>query len=288
MYSPIYSGGLTNHLPMMKKAMKELGFSDQRIEEVSNLYIKERGLEIAKDSEYGKQFLKLRDELEDVSIREYLKGKLNTLPSALFHCLIRLYYAVGDSEEEKSALAYYELAGEEYKLDFPETDKPKQHMKQLIKARLHTKIVFNSPLTMDKFKTILLSPLESLFRVPSKIDIEEIIDVFLDAFHKTRDFYILHVVTGFQALLGLKDYLDLEEAVKEFYKFAQVFIVLNNKFDSGLPSANHKLPYYVKKARFLTDAHDIKLLHSLTKLKEYTSSPMIEDIAQYIIYGDNS
>lgn len=288
LFSPIYRGGLTNHLPMMKKAMKALGFSDQRMNEVETFYIKDRGLENAEDSEFGRQFLQVRDSIDNISVVDYLKDKYNTFPSALFHCLIRLYYSLGNEEEIKSAMAYYELSGKEYRLDFPTTELPNRHMKQLIKARQNTKVVFDSPLTMDKYRAILRSPLESLFRVPEVINLEEIIDIFLDAFTRTRDFYILHVITGFQALLGLSDYLDMDKAVREYYKHAQVFIVLNTFFDDGLQRAEHKMDHYVRMASTLQDAHDIKLLHSLVELKKYTDSELIEDIAHFIIYGENS
>jgi hypothetical protein len=285
MYSPIYNGGLTNHLPMMLVAMDRLGFSEERIEEIKKIYVKSKKLEKAEDSEYGRKFLELREKFANTDIKDYLSDKLSTMPSGLFHHIIRLYFSLGNKEDEKSALAYFELAKKENKLDFPETEDIVKHSNCIMKMRKSQKIEFESPYTMDKYHKILSSPLESVFRVPREIKIKDMIQVFLNAYSRTKDFYILHVVTGFQALLGLKDYINLDEALKEYYKHAQVFLVLNDNLGEPLPRAKHSLEYMLKKAETLEDAHDIKLLYSLSVLWKYDHNPLIEDIAEFIIKG---
>ncbi len=285
LYSPIYDGGLTNHLPMMLRSMERLGLSAKRIQEVKKLYLSSKNIEIAAETEIGQSFLRLREEMKDVDVKEYLSDKLHTFPSALFHCLIRLYFSIGDREEEISALAYYEMGRTEYNIDFKETNDIKLHMKSLIEMREDLQLKFVGFSSMEKYRTILSSPLKEAFRAPKNPNPVDMLNVFLDAFSRTKDFYILHVITGFQALLGLKDYFDIDLALVEYYKHAQVFIVLSNNFGERLPKANHDFEYYLKRADTLEDAHDIKLLYSLMKLREIDDNEELTRIAKFITKG---
>lgn len=285
LYSPIYDGGLTNHLPMMLKSMERLGLSAKRINEVKRLYLKNKNIEIAAETDTGQSFLRLREEMKEVDVREYLSDKLHTFPSALFHCLIRLYFSIGNREDELSALAYYEMGRSEYNVDFKETKDIKLHMKSLIEMRQELQIDYVGFSSMEKYRTILSGPLKEAFRTPVNPNPVEMLDIFLDAFSRTKDFYILHIITGFQALLGLKEYLDIDLALVEYYKHAQVFIVLNNNFGKGLPKANHNFDYYLTRANTLEDAHDIKLLYSLMKLREIDDNEKLTTIAKFITKG---
>ena len=285
LYSPIYDGGLTNHLPMMLRSMERLGLSAKRINEVKKLYLSSKNIEIAAETEVGQSFLRLREEMKDVDVKEYLSDKLHTFPSALFHCLIRLYFSLGNREEELSALAYYEMARKEYDVDFKETDDIKLHMNSLIEMREDIQLNYVSFSSMEKYRTLLSGPLRDAFRTPVNPKPAEMLDVFLDAFCRTRDFYILHVITGFQALMGLKDYLDIDLALIEYYKHAQVFIVLGNDFSNRLPKANHNFEHYLSKADTLEDAHDIKLLYSLMMLREIDDNEKLTTIAKFITKG---
>lgn len=286
LYSPIYNNGFTNHLPMLTKSLQRLGVSVGRIAEVRKIYIDSKNLEIAAETPTGQSFLRLREEMADIDIKEYLSDKLHTIPSALFHSVIRLYFSLGDREEEISALAYYEMSRKEYEVKFKRmTNDMSTHMKSLIEMRQDLNISFVDYSTMEKYRTLLTSPLGECFRTVEKPDIKEMMNVFLDAFSRTKDFYILHVITGFQALLGLSEYLDIEEALVEYYNHAQVFIVLGTKFGKRLNKAHHDFEYYLKKASTLEDAHDIKLLYSLMKLREIDDNPLLTDIAKFITKG---
>ena len=283
MYSPTYNEGFTNHLPMVITSMERLGFTRERMNEVIEIY--STRLEQAEATEYGRRYIELREKMSNVDVKEYLSDKLSTIPSALFHHFIRLYFSIGDKELEKSALAYFELAKHDFKVEFDETSNITEHIEKLIKRRIVSPVNFLSGSSMDKYRAIRNSSLKEYLKVPNYVDIKEMTNLFLDMFSRTKDFYILHVITGFQAILGLKDYLDVNEAVKEYYKHAQIFIILGDTFGPRLPNAKHELEYYIKKAPSLEDAHDIKLLYSLTELKKVTDSPLIEDIAEYIIKG---
>ncbi len=284
MYSPLYRGRLTNHLPMMLESLKRSGVSKERMEEVKMIYINSRKLDEAESTEVGRRFLTLRQQHKNTNIKEFLKDKEYTIPSGLFHHFIRLYFSIGNKEEELSALAYFDIQSSEHKFKFAKTDNIKASLEKLSNKRLKVDPIFQKPSTMDKFNVIMKSELKGYFTETDTYDLKELLDIFLHMFEETRSFYVLHVLTGFQAIIGLSEYLDLEKYLKEFYKYAQIYYVFEDyfghRFDESIP-----IKEGITRIGELQDAHDIKLMYSLNELWKIDENPLIEKIAAYILKG---
>jgi len=97
----------------------------------------------------------------------------------------------------------------------------------------------------------------------------------LKQYLKTKDFYILHTITGFHALISIKKYLDDYESVLDNYFAHALLLSLFNTKENTYEFLAVEIEEARKKVEFLQDAHDIKLTHSLIELyKEFN----IEDI----------
>lgn len=282
MFSPVYNGGLTNHLPMMLESMRRLGFSNRRIYEVKKRYVESKNLEDAEKSSFGREFLRKREEHSNTDFHEFLSDKKYVIASGLFHHFIRLYFSLGNNEEMKSALSFFEMIQTEVILDFPLSNNAEKSLKKLSEARAKTEINFPHTGTMNKFNVLLNSPISKYFHSIDKVVVSDLLELFLTMFEETRSFYVLHVLTGFQAVLGLSEYIDLDDYLMEFYKYAQIFYVIGDDFTQSF-EGTMTIQEGVSNAEVLQDAHDIKLLYSLTKLWEIDHNPKIKRIVDYII-----
>jgi hypothetical protein len=269
---------------MVLESLRRLNVDPKRIEEIKNTYINSRHLDDAESTDIGRLFLEKREEHHNTKLTEYLKGKEYTIPSGLFHHFIRLYFSLGNKEEELSALAYFDIQASEHKFQFEETDDIYASLELLKQKRLATPLSYPHPSTMEKFKVILDSDLKYFIRQKSNIDIKELLDLFLRMFEQTRSFYVLHVLTGFQAIVGLEEYIDLEKYIKEFYKYAQIFYVFGYEFDNTFKDSI-SIEEGVRRVGELVDAHDIKLMYSLNELWKIDENPLIEKIVAYILKG---
>ncbi len=284
MFSPMYRGRLTNHLPMVLAVLKRVNVPEVRIEEVKEKYINSRKLDQAESTDVGRRFLQLRNQHSKTDIKAFLENKEDTIPSGLFHHFIRLYFSLGNKEEETSALAYFDIQSRKHKFKFTRTTNIYNSLEKLKKKRQLVDFVYPKPSTMDKFEVIMQSELSRYFTEVDEIDIKELLNLFLHMYEQTRSFYVLHVLTGFQAVIGLREYLDLDVYLKEFYKCAQIYYVFDGYFDYKF-TASIPIEEGISRVGELEDAHDIKLMYSLSKLAEIDHNPLIDKIVAYILKG---
>lgn len=300
-YSPIYNNGLTNHLPMVVIALHQMGVSQNDIKEIVETYADTHELIDLHSQFYPKtpddeKYITLtntyinviRDHGIKKTVSSFLQDHANKLPSALFHGLIRLYYSVLYNEDElliAQSLAYFLLYSKEYIIDTKEADDIKK-IEELITYRVKADITFTGKSTSKKIDTILeddfiKSNLFTVKNISQKED--ELIDLFTTQFLRTHDFYILHVITGFQALHGLKDYFDdYDYVLNQFFVHAQLILLLNDYKELYEISDDSNTFSSPDEIAVLRDAHDIKLLFSCYQLEKDFTNVNIQKIISYI------
>jgi hypothetical protein len=129
--SPIYQGGLTNHLPMVLNALRELGIDDDIIISKLDAYRDSKGLYDLTDSNvpidsFNQTYInrtgfylgELNHKGEDIVIGEFINANKFGISSVLFHGLIRLAYAkkVHHPLMIAQSLAYFEITSEKVEI----------------------------------------------------------------------------------------------------------------------------------------------------------------------------
>ncbi len=299
--SPIYKGGLTNHLPMVLTALKKLEVPREITIDILENYKEDKGLldlteQTTPVSEYEQVYINrtsfylgdIHHRGEDVVIGEFLNKYKMNLGCALFHGIIRLSYAKqeGDDLMIAQALSYYELSSE--KVDFMSTyitekefmsnlTQMKESMKQsgmkIINGR--TSESFNEFLKHD----FVVKNLRKL-RVPSK---DFIINLLLTEYENTRSFYTLHLITGFDALLELEEYIyDFSDILNQFLLYAQVFLLFDVAKSEHINIERHSFQEMMKNVHLLKGAHEIKFFYSLLRLNKLFDNERLLRVANSI------
>lgn len=300
--SPIYNDGLTNHLPMMVIALDNLKVDATEIELLSEQYLKERAIFDLTDhqylkTEYDNEYIRLTNYYlgqinkhgkEDV-IRPFLNDHTLSLSSALFHCLIRLYYAnkANIPIQIAQALAYYSLEEKDYIILGKNQDDIIHNFSKLEDYRKLHEIKFKGSRSMGKFETLLQDDFIKDNIVFPKVISEyesDILQLLCTQYLKTHDFYILHLITGFHALYELKHYYkDYNEAFKQFFLQAQVFLLVNDyKRDIPLPPIK-EFETLLPSVLLLSDVHDIKLFYTVYDLSIHFDLTELKQIANSVI-----
>lgn len=282
-YAPSYGPGFTNHLPMYEAAMRSIGVSEAVIHDRRRQYIDELGLkdlETAKElTEFEAKYLylyddflkKIGDQGSEKVLKEFLGDKKWTMASGLFHGMIRLSYAMkhGDDEELARALAYYAMIAKEWVLSgkLISDEDMREAWDDLMDRRL------NVELPQDRGGAI-----ETLLtRTPTKEAITEItvsdksarrmVIVFANWYLKTRDFFVLHIMTGFEALMSLEPWIDdFDEWLGAYWLQAQVYAMLTKERLPVIPVEIKPWEASMEEALAITDPHDVKLYYSLYQL----------------------
>lgn len=280
--SPIYRGGLTNHLPMMITALTYLDVEEETIKQIAKEYVEEKGIfdlnedivKTAFDEEYVKITNFYLHEIQSSSIENIIHIFLNkhrySLHSGLFHGLIRLAYAYMEESEllVAQALSYFEMILQDSKLvgEGVKKDQLGVRMETLIEHRRQG-VFFAQKGSMNKYQTLQKEEFirEHLF---FPIDIlkskTEILELFLEMYNKTNDFYILHVLTGYHALHILSQFFIEEVSVwRNFFMQALIIILFTDHDEYVENDLKGEFFELVKGVKDLRDAHDIKLFFSL-------------------------
>lgn len=299
--SPIYRGGLTNHLPMVLTVLENMGIETEVITRKLDAYKDVKGLYDLTDNntpmdDFNQNYInrtgfylgELNRKGEDIVIGEFINLSKFNISSALFHGLIRLAYAKQAHHPLMiaQALAYFEVTSD--KIDF---DARFESEEEFIK--IHNKVVedlkksdfkFESNSTMEKFQELLthdeVSSCLVYLKKPKK---EFILDFILSYYQATKDFYILHLITGFEALLELEEYLfDFEAVLNHFFAIAQVFVLFNTEINIEDKNPEKDIEELKNDISDLIDFHDIKLFYSLYKLNKSFENKKISWIANYL------
>lgn len=297
--SPIYQGELTNHLPMLIIALESLGVANSSIKTIAEEYVTDKSISDLHSqltalpiTPFEKKYISLtntflnviNDSGLEVTLTNFFKQNQFSLASGLFHGLIRLYYAILSENDLQiaQALSYFFIISSEEILT-GHVENNTNTFKELIKKRTDMSIKFESQGSMDKFQTLLEIPFikEGIFTLPvSESKEEEILSLFVSEYLSTRDFYTLHVITGFHALHSLKDYFeDYNSVLDNFFLQAQVFMLINNHKDLFVFEGELRLFESTLEIAQLEDAHNIKLLHTCVELYDIFK---IDDIKKII------
>lgn len=299
-YSPVHRGTLTNHLPMYQRSMEKIGFDSDRIEELSQQYVERLGLIDLESpdiqlTELEKVYMSKLPEFRqsiakigiDITVRNFLADKKDCISSALFHGMIRLAFAVdsGDQEETARALAYFDTVAQPmlFSDDLVVATEPKESWNNLMAKRMELELDFEGMMTMQRAELILQTP-ELLGRI-TQIQVGEETEkkmcfIFANWYMKTRDFYVLHVNTGFQALVALKAYIDdYDDWLKAYWQMAQVFSLFTTE---RLPIIRIEVKPWeevVEEAKAMTDAHDVKLFYACKDMYERYPLKVLNKVA---------
>lgn len=299
--SPVYQGGLTNHLPMVLIALKELGVPNDLIIKKLDNYRDEKWIFDLTNSNtpidnFNQEYINrtsynlgvLNQQGEDILIGEFINKNKFNISSALFHGLIRLAYAkqVHHPLMIAQALAYFEICVEtvEFKATYIDVDEFEQSYRRLFNSFKDLNYTFESNNTMGKLKELLEHNLigENLFYLinPSQ---EFILNFILTNFKRTNDFYILHLITGFEALIELEEYiLDFDEVLNHFFVLAQVIVLFNTSVIIEKSLVTKSIDDLIEEVGNLTDFHKIKLFYSLVKLERLYKNEKINLIANQL------
>jgi len=299
--SPIYQGGLTNHIPMVLVALKELGVTEEKIAEKLDNYRQQKWLFDLTDSntpidDFSQEYInrtgfylgELNHKGEDIVVGEFINKNKLTISSGLFHGLIRLAYAkqVHHPLMIAQALAYYELTmgNVEFKATYIDESEFEESFSRLFNAYKELDYTFETEGTMNKLNEILTNELVSenlvYLKTPNR---KYILDFILSHYLRTKDFYILHLVTGFEALLELEEYIyGFEDVLNHFFVLAQAFVLFNTSTLIEDTQDTKSLEELIKEVEHLVDFHDIKLFYSLVKLSNLFENKKINKIANQI------
>ncbi len=281
-YSPVHHGGLTNHLPMYQQALKALNSSDNLILERSETYIERvelKDLEAsnARLTDFEKAYLTevsnyralLADKSVEEVLKEFLLGKEAAMASGLFHGMIRLAFAAksGDIEELARALGYFEAIAEPMTIECGNvTSEPKESWNRLMAQRMTMAIDFTDSAITGKVAQILEN--RDLMDFVTEIEVVEDTEkrmafIFANWYMKTRDFYVLHVLTGYQALVALKPYIGhFDQWLKAYWEMAQIFSLSTTERLPIIKISVSPWDEVMTEAKAMTDVHDVKLFYA--------------------------
>ena len=298
--SPIYDGGLTNHLPMMITALKLLDVEEQDIELIAEEYVGSKNLLDLSHSGiendiYNDEYIRLTNfflnEMKRIGISDTVSEVLNAnsyaLHSALFHGIIRLAYALLEYDELLIAqsLAYFELSKEDMKMEGTRKEDITEAFRELTEIRKN-EIELSTYSSMSRFSEVMdnANIVDNMF-YPYDIlhNKDKVLKLFVDYYNKTHNFYILHVITGYHALHILSQYFENEEeAYNNYFMQAVVFMLLSDHQEYFTSTNQNEFSYLSNKVPYLRDAHDIKFFFSLSYFYELYEVEELKIAAQSI------
>ena len=301
--SPIYGGGLTNHLPMVLTIYNLLDLDEETIIAKLEAYIEERGIydmtkPYAPRSEFDQAYInrtsfylsELNHVGKDIVVGTFLAEKRASIFSALFHGLIRLYYALIEKDDMQiaQALAYFELSSESIKIETKATlDYPSfnQEFEMLLSQFHELNYEFKATSTMEKAKEILQLPLiNQRLNTVRNITKEQVLQFITNHYIISPDFFTLHLITGFHALVELEEFIyDFEDVLKEFLKLAQVIMMLRYQKSESELFSTISINECLNHVESLSDFHEVKLLYSVYRLAQLFDDENLIKIANKVI-----
>lgn len=278
-YGPLHGQGLVNHLPMAQVALWKMGATEERLQAYSEAYIKRWQITpapvgpkkitqlddaLGDELEYCNYVVYFKKVLKTQGIESLLKETLNPLSkgmaSGLFHGLIRTAYALesGSLEEVTRGLSLYASVYHETRFE------GKMIQAHDFKEALYTYHQqegqhFYMEGTIEQKEQALAETLSQLYL-------------------STGHFIVLHMITGFHALMVLKKYyrefdnvLDrytvcVQRAIRRLPKDMYKKIVLSQ--------AEYEWAALKQEAIEAEDAHTIKFIYTCDELNKRFPSPV--------------
>ena len=295
--SPIHSGGLTNHLPMLLNVLQRFNVSDALIEQILDQYRDEHAIfdltlpntpRDEFDDAYvistGHYLSEINRDGIELAVSNFLEAHVLSIPSGLFHGVIRLMFAVLTDEAMQiaQAMAYFDLVSSSYELTGQLTSsldlKSKLETNRLLLHESNFK--FSTDYTDTKFNELKELPIVKdnlLMFENGALTKEEILDIILNRYLETDNFYILHLITGFEAIDALKNFnYNFVYTLKQFFLVSQVFMLFTTRKDKFTKDHTHSFEYIRNHIVKLEDPHDVKLIYSVYTLsKKYNNDKLL-------------
>lgn len=285
-FGPLYGDRLANHLPMTLIALDRMGApadSMARAFDVHARQLRRRDDDISpvtdaadwlgKGSNAGGleryfQACSGRDGLDAV-LRAWVPRLLPGVSASAFHCLIRLAYAIeaGDQDEACAALAYWVMAY--VTLDLP-PDTVDQSL-AAIAARLAQAVSGHAPrngIIIDRMRQAAAHlGVAGMAVQPSYVDLRQVAQFALGAYHAQEDFTLLHTVTACHAFRLVLPYAGEQARALRYLWEAVVVATLTVEPAAAAAAAPAAAAHIDWKDCFAhavraTDAHVVKLCWS--------------------------
>lgn len=280
--------GFTNHLPMALIALDKMNTPLSRIERFTKHYaerleafsvqegssIKSIDEALGKKSSLAPAFIFFKNELKnkgvDKTLKEYLPILIKSPWSCAFHCLIRLSYAVTSElvPEIAMALSYWTC---EYKpMNLSRKTSTNISIEELASLSKNFNTYNFKPgniSTRMNEVDIFLNKNNLTLPIPD-ISLEDIGSTALDLYSKTKNFTLLHGVTGTHALRTLLPYIEDKQEILNIFWYGILLALFSTglSFDSLQDSQEKDTTLsweeIFEKASYSDDPHTIKLVYS--------------------------
>ena len=212
------------------------------------------------------------------------------MASGLFHGMIRLAFAVerGDDEEMACALSYFHVAAKPLVLKERKdiAEDLTQAWQTLMDVRMTTEVSFDHLATMSKIAKMQDTPafMDKMTQIIPEPDTDKrMCYVFANWYMKTRDFYVLHVITGYYALLQLKPYIaDFDQWLNTYWQMAQVISLLTAERLPIIKMSVNPWEEIMEDAQGITDVHDVKLFYACKGLHELYGLKILNKVAHIL------
>lgn len=300
-HSP-HASGHVNHLPMGQMALYKMTDNLDIVKEYSNLYVRKVDMDplvepkqmvdsiagcLGDQEAYTDCFSYIKREIKAHGVEPMVRKVLNHyvlgMSSELFHVTIRLAYAIigyrNDpvaTDEVARSLSYYITAyGKVVRLErTTSSDSFKEEMHRIMMDE-HFLNKSTSGFSLGlKLKGIYLD--EQFYTLGCVIEGGEeekaraLLEVLVDYYNHSGDFFVLHCITGLHALLVLQNYFDDFSDALDVYTTSVIAHLLTLK---GLESLDievkwEKVPWnhIIEKGIEDRDVHTIKFVYSCYEL----------------------
>ncbi|UOD30178.1 questin oxidase family protein [Massilia violaceinigra] len=282
-FGPLYGDRLANHLPMTLIALDRMGApvdSMARAFDANARQLQARDADISPVADGADWLGKGRNaggleryfqacarrDGRDAVLRDWLPRLLPGVAASAFHCLIRLAYAIdaGDQDEACAALAYWVM--EYVSLDLPPDTV--DAAPAALAARLAMAVAGHAPwdgIIIDRMRQAARHPgVAGTAIQPRGLDLRQVAQFALGAYHAREDFTLLHTVTACHAFRLLLPYAGEPGRALRYLWEAVVVATLTVEPSAATPAAAPDLDWQacMAQAARATDAHVVKLCWS--------------------------
>lgn len=315
------TSGLTNHLPMALVAKAGLGAPSAELKRFADRYslrlaeIPEGSVELSrstwhlavgKPAAYPDLLRFFSQEVEVLGIeelvRKYLPSLLSGISGAAFHGVIRLAYAldVRSTNRVSAALAY--LASNAAVLAPIEqidstTDSPEKLLRELSTTREWSAIP-RMKLISDEMSWVAAQ--SHFSRVTSSLDVSDktpnlLAEAALKVYASTDDFTALHGVTGMEALMRIREFVEDAATYDRlsFQALAAAYMTIGApevcseaRLSELVSQDDVDLEFVTARAAMSDDEHVAKLVFTSSRLFAATPNPLYLFVAQRAVDND--
>ena len=311
-YNVFYGDRLSNHLPMTLIALDRIGASQAQLDQFYQAYVGRLeplddkapqprspsgdnppdfagGVDTATLLGYRDDYLKQMDSIGlDATLQQSLPVLIPGMGSAGFHCLIRLSYAIQAQhlQEIAYALAYWRASY------FPLGElRPRVDAKPMAVIRAMSNVVrrhrFGAGNIVDRMSEVVqLLALSDKDDQPKHLTMAMIADCALRVYQMTRDFTMLHGVTGSHALMVILPWCDDQELALRYFWQALLVAYLSTGASPMHPvnptPVSVTWPQLLERCCHSHNDHQIKLCYSCWQLSQAFDNPRYLQVAAAI------